>query len=223
MNEIEILRPYLSDRRAEKIDSVLSRRTRDLCVVLDRFDKPHNYMAVLRTLEAFGIQDAHIIPMHGVSKSDISKSVTQGADKWLSIRIYPDWRKCFQVLRENAYKLYAACLSNEAASIEDISTTSKIALVFGNELDGLDPEETEACDGAFMLPMYGFSQSFNVSVACALSIQRLFIAREAAGHKWTGLSESEKNALKIEWYKKAVQNSEKLLNETRRRINPDSS
>lgn len=218
MKEIELLEKYLSDERKEKIGKVLGQRTRDVCIVVDRLDKDHNYMAILRTMEAFGVQDAHIIPLHEDDTQKISKRITKGSHKWLTIKTYPDWQKCFKHLKKQGYKIYASFLSDEAEEIESLDLSGKVALLFGNELNGLDKEEANACDGVFMIPMVGFTQSFNVSVACALTLQRFFMERKSKNIDRGSLEESEAIKLKALWYKRAVPNSAKILKEELKRL-----
>lgn len=216
MDDIEILSGFVTPERLLKIRSVLDSRTRELTVVLDRLNKPHNFMAILRTCEAFGVQDVHIIPQSG-SPTSISGEITRGADKWLTIHFHKSWRECFARLRENGYRIFASFLGESKETIEALPATGRIALLFGNELDGLDPETIAASDGRFMLPMLGFCQSFNVSVACALSIQKLSGLRESRENPWPPLPEPEKSALMREWLMKSIPRANELLEEVRRR------
>lgn len=217
MNELDLLKKYMTDRRIERVEGVLKRRTRDVCVVIDRIDKPHNYMAALRSCDAFGIQDVHIIPFENEEDESISIKVTQGAHKWLTIKVHDNWQSCFEHLKTAGYKIYASHLSDEADGLEKLELGGRVALLFGNELNGLDREQVQACDGSFILPMYGFSQSFNVSVACALSLQRLLLARDAAGMGRGSLTEAEMSEMRLLWYRLAVPNSARILEEERRR------
>ena len=217
MNEIDLLKKHIRPERAEKIEAVLCARTRDVTVVLDRLNKPHNFMAILRTCDAFGIQDAHIVLQPGQPGDHISDPITQGAHKWLTINISYDWRERFQNLKNQGYKLYASGLSESAAPLESLDLKGRVALVFGNELEGLAKEQIAFCDGLFMLPMLGFAQSFNVSVAAALSLQKLFSLREARGIPKAPLDEVEREALRREWLIKALHNAELILREYHRR------
>ena len=207
----------MTTARRERLENVLARRTRDLTIVIDRLDKPHNYMAVLRTCEAFGIQDIHLVIPDNQDGDTISSGVTQGAHKWLTLHTYRDWEACFDKLRQNGYRLYASCLSPTAGTLESFDLADRTALIFGNELEGLTSEQTAACDGVFMLPMEGFSQSFNISVACALSVQRFFLARAEQGLTRGKLSDTEQTKLRVEWMIKAVPHSDRILEEEQRR------
>lgn len=207
----DILRPMLSDARLEKIERVLARRTRRLTLVVDRLDKPHNYMAILRTAEAFGVQDIHIILDPAMPRQELSRKLTMGAHHWLTLHVYHDWRTAFVALRAAGYKLYASYLDETACGLEALDLSGKVALLFGNELEGFTAEQVAACDGRFFLPMEGFTQSFNVSVACALGLQRFLFACEAAGIAREPLGEDGRVALRAEWYRHSVQASDAIL------------
>ena len=217
MKEIELLEKYLTAERIQRINEVLSKRTRDVCVIIDRLDKAHNYMAILRTMDAFGVQDAHIIPLETDAPQAISRKISTGSHKWLTIRIHQNWKTCFSCLREAGYKIYASYLDKGVRGLETLDVSGKVALLFGNELCGLEEDEFKACDGAFVLPMSGFAQSYNVSVACALTLQRFFLLREQQKISRGHLSHIESTELKYLWYKKSVPNSEKILQEELRR------
>ncbi len=222
MKTVDLLQQHMTERRIQRLERVLLRRTRDITIVIDRFNKPHNYMAILRTCEAFGLQDVHIILPESMKQDGISKSITQGADKWLTLHYHDDWTAAFAALRELGYRIYASYLLPERDTqaengLEALEPDGKIALLMGNELDGLEPEQAKAADGLFMLPMLGFTQSFNVSVACALSVQRLMLLREAHGITLTPLSEAEQDELRVRWYKLAVPNSARIIEEHKRR------
>jgi tRNA (guanosine-2'-O-)-methyltransferase len=217
MSEIEILQKYMTEARIERLEKALAQRTRQLCVVIDRLDKPHNYMAVMRTCDAFGIQDLHIIPLETDEPDAVSRKITQGAHKWLTIHHHDSWGHCLGHLRANDYRIYGSFLSESHGTLEDLPLDGKIALVFGNELKGLTPSQVKDCDGAFMLPMRGLSQSFNISVACALSLQQIMLLRKHQSIPLETLSASETGELRQEWYRKAVVNSELYLQEARRR------
>ncbi len=217
MNEREILESLLSESRLARLERVLARRTRELTVVLDSFNKPHNYMAVLRTVESFGLQDVHIVPLPGDDTESISKSVTQGAHKWLDLHVHTDWRAGYRRLKERGYRLLGAYLSKDAKPMESHDLSGKTALVMGNELEGLSEEKAAFCDGLYTLPMAGFSQSFNVSVAAALSIQRFFLERERRKKPCTGLSTEERELLRADWLRKSTPHARRILEEMRRR------
>jgi len=217
MDELSILRYSLSDERAARLERVLAARTRQIAVLVVEFDKPHNLMAILRTCEGLGLQDVHVVPLPDRPKDPVTESITRGAHKWLTLHIHPTWKDAVAHLKQAGYRLYASWLDARAQALESLPLDGKIALVFGNELNGLKPGYVADCDAAFILPMVGFSQSYNVSVACAMALQRLFLEQERRGIARAGLSDAEQADLRLEWYREAVPHAEALVAEARRR------
>lgn len=207
----ECLAPYLSETRIARMEGVLERRTREITLVVDRLHKAHNYMAILRTAEALGIQDVHIIPDPNDSPSEINGKLTQGAHIWLTLHVHPTWQEAYAALRGAGYKLYTSYLGEGTGGLETLDLKGKIALLFGNELEGFTPEQVAAADGSFILPMEGFTQSFNVSVACALALQRLIFARESQAIPRGALADQEKAELRAAWYMHSVRAAEGIL------------
>ena len=212
--DADILYPHLTDERTERLESVLRQRTRDVVLVVNGIDKPHNYMALLRTAEAMGVQDVYIVLLPGQTPSFVSDAVTQGAHKWLTLRYYEMWAEARDELRTKGYRLIATYLSERSKDFGVLDLSGRIALVMGNELLGMSEQDAADCDECVVLPMHGFSQSYNVSVAAALCLQRIFLGREALG---LGRSMPEEEALDLrdEWYRKAVKHSEAILQKAR--------
>ncbi len=209
MNEIEILAPFVTEARKQKIAAVLERRTRSLTVVISRLNKPHNYMAIFRSCEAMGLQDVHVVLGDG-SPGKINRDITQGADKWLSVTYWSNLRTCLEALRSRGYAIYAGGLTENSKPLESHDFTRRVALLMGNELLGLDPNEMALCDGCFTLPMKGFTQSYNVSVATALALQKAEGLLEA--HQTIErLSDEEKLALTRRWYRLSVKHADAIL------------
>jgi len=187
---LEIMRalePLLTDQRRARIDAVIGQRTRSVVPVLDGLYDPHNVAAVLRSADAFGAQEVHII--EGEEPLLASQRVTQGADRWLDVVRHRDPRACVRGLKERGYAVYAAMMDGTVEP-DALASIPRVALVFGSEHTGVSDAVLEQCDGRYTIPMRGFSQSLNVSVAAALT---LFSAtRGRAGD----LEEAEREALR---------------------------
>ena len=176
---VETLLPHLRPARVRRVDRVIAQRLASVTVVLERPYDPHNGAAVLRTAEALGLLDVHVI--RGDDDFAFSRKVTVNAHKWLNVYIHDDTTSCLQGLRERGYRLWAA-LPPALGSIpvgpgEALVPRAPTALVFGNEHAGLTQRAIAGCDGRFHLPMYGFTESFNLSVSVALGIAPLVAAR----------------------------------------------
>ena len=193
----------LGDARKERIDEVVRRRTRSLAIVLDRLEDAFNMAAVLRTCEAMGIQEVHVIE-HPFAKFSPNEKVTQGCEKWLDVRIHPDFAACREHLKSREYAIWASSIRPGATPLHEMSFKGPLALVFGNERSGVCGEALAAADGVFWIPMRGFSQSLNISVAVAATLTRAIDWRRERFGEEGDLPESERRALTERFQKLAV-------------------
>lgn len=157
--------------RRERIEQVIAGRTRSIIAVLDKLEDSFNMAAVLRTCEAMGLQEVHVIRNPDAPFAPNSK-VTQGCDKWLDLHVHGDFAACAQELKGRGYRVLASAIAPGAQSLFSIAFDAPIAMVFGNERTGVSPEVLEHSDGAFWIPMRGFSQSLNISAAASACITR---------------------------------------------------
>jgi tRNA (guanosine-2'-O-)-methyltransferase len=194
---------FLLPERKARIDEVVAQRTRTLTVVMEAFCDPQNVNAVLRTCEAFGIQELHVI--EGPMKAyDRNKKISQNADKWLDVQRWPSTAECLEALRRDGFAIYATHLDDGAVPLDQLSFAGKVALVFGNENRGVSPEALALADATYAIPMRGFMQSLNVSVAAAISIAKAVDRREAERGRHGDLGELEAAELRERFYVQAV-------------------
>ncbi len=194
---------FLLPERKARIDEVVANRTRTLTVVMEAFCDPQNVNAVLRTCEAFGVQAIHVV--EGPEKRyDRNKKISQNADKWLEVRRWKTTRECLEHLRAQGFAVYATHLGDGSKPLESLSFQGKVALVFGNEHRGVSPEALALADATYAIPMRGFVQSLNVSVAAALSLHRAVERREAERGRHGDLPEADAAALRERFYVLAV-------------------
>ncbi len=210
MKSKQDLEQFILSRRKKRLQEVLDKRTASLTLVLDSFHKEHNIDAVLRTCEAFGIQHVHVIPQS--EKVKPSQDITQGADRWLTIHYYETVEECISRLKGEGFKILAGSLGEGTVPLHDFDYTGKIALVFGNEVDGASEAVVEMADGLFVIPLVGFSQSLNVSVAAGITIHHVRRWKEALEGTGGDLPEEEKQNLMEGWIKKSVKKADKILN-----------
>ncbi len=159
----------ISEPRKVKIESTINNRSLNIAPVLENIYDRGNVSAVMRSAEAFGFIDFNIID-RADGEFKAANRVTQGADKWLDIKNFESAPSCAQTLKKRGFNIYATHLQ-ASTTIQEIDFTQPTAVVFGNEKDGVSDELLNLCDGSFIIPMYGFSQSFNISVASALTFQ----------------------------------------------------
>ncbi len=194
---------FLVPERKARIDEVVANRTRTLTLVMEAFGDPQNVNAVLRTCEAFGVQDVHAI--EGPMKPwDRNKKITQNADKWLDVRRWRSTKECLSHLRSEGYAIYATHLDARARPLGTLPFGGKVALVFGNEHRGVSDDALALADATYAIPMRGFVQSLNVSVAAAISIATAVERRELERGRHGDLDEAEAAALRERFYVLAV-------------------
>ena len=200
---------YLLPERKARIDEVVSRRTRTLTVVMEAFRDPQNVNAVLRTCDSFGVQDVHVIegPMKGW---DRNKKISQNADKWLDVTRWASTRECLEALRARGFAIHVSWLGDGAVGLAELDFAGPVALVFGNESRGVSDDALALADARFAIPMRGFSQSLNVSVAAAVSLSRAIDRREAQRGRHGDLSEAEAEALRQRFYVLAVKQRSRI-------------
>ena len=215
------LSQFVSDHKREVVDKVLDVRTRHITVVLEDIFQSQNASAVMRTAECMGLQDIYIIEQ--LTKYSINPRVLKGADKWLNLIRYnhkhtDNTRDCFTHLRDAGYRVLVADPSSAGIAIDSIDVTEgKLALVFGNELRGVSKSSLENADAIIRIPMYGFTESLNVSVSVAICLNILVPRLHASGEKLF-LTEEEKDVLRLSWYRKIVRRSDLIEKEFLRTI-----
>lgn len=172
----------MTPERKQKLISVVNKRQNDITVVLENVFDPHNISAVMRTCDAVGVQDVYVlntkIPKH---KKWGAKSSSSAA-KWLTIHQYENAEECFSSLRKHYSTILTTHLSTDAVSLHEIDLTKSIALVFGNEHEGVSEEIKKLADGNFIIPQVGIIRSLNISVACAVTLYEAFRQKTRAGH-----------------------------------------
>lgn len=190
----------MTPERKERLLAVLNQRQSGITVVLENVFDPHNISAVMRTCDAVGVQEIYVlnykIPRHKKWGSKSSSS----ADKWLTIHQFDDANKCLSVLRKKYATILTTHLSSDAISLHNIDFIPSIALIFGNEHDGVSDDLRAMADGNFVIPQVGVIKSLNISVACAVTLYEVFRQKTLAGHYASrNLTDSQFNELCNEW------------------------
>lgn len=188
----ETVEAMLSTERLRKIDEVIAERTISIIPVLEKFYDKGNVSAVLRSAESLGYQQVHVIRNEGRIKS--SRRVTQGAEKWLDIVRWRSTTDCLLHLKSKGYRI-AVTYPEDSVSIHDLDVTQPLALLFGAELEGVSEEALDLADVRCHIPMRGFTQSFNVSVAAAIALYEIARMRDERG-RHGDLSSEEQNLLR---------------------------
>ena len=198
--DINKLTQFITPERLNKINIVLHERTRYLTIIMENLYDPHNTSAVIRSCEAYGLQDFHIIELE--NKFQLSRRVSQGSHNWVNLYKYQSSKTAITHLQKKGYKIYFADPREEYPNLDELDLSSPTALVFGQEKQGITEETKKFADGAFRIPMYGFVESFNVSVTCAIAISHLSYRLRKNPPENFHLSTEEKDLLFHYWLAK---------------------
>ena len=203
---IAALSPIVTEARLKRITDVVDARTDDLVLVLDSIADPHNSSAVLRSADAFGVQNVHVVVGdHGFRASG---GVSKGTQRWLDVTRYDDADICARRLAEEGYSLFVAAMDGER-NVEELRDEARVAVVFGNEHRGASPRMRSLADGTFSIPMRGFVESLNISVAAAITMHVL------AHERRPRLAEHRRRALLARFLMNSVKNAEQIIGEFR--------
>lgn len=206
---IEVLGPYLTPARAERLTGVISRRTATVVTVIEGLINLGNVSAVMRSAEALGFHRFHVI--EGGTRFKNSPRTSQGAEKWLDVTNWPDAATCIPQLQAEGYSVVATHLDDTAVPISEIDFTKRTALVFGNEKDGISEELLQLADRRCIIPMAGFVQSFNISVAAAVALYHAYHDRMTRQGFHGDLDDTEKQALLAAYYYRSVKHADDIL------------
>lgn len=173
---LELLLPLVTPERLARIDTVLAVRLGSVCAVVEDVYDPFNGAAVIRTSEALGLQSLHVIET-GL-RFQAAKGITRGCHRWMELARWPTAAACVDALHARGFRVLATA-PGARDTLDTADVTRPIAVVFGNEHAGLPAATVAACDGAIALPMFGFTQSYNLSVSAALALSQLAARRRA--------------------------------------------
>lgn len=202
---INYLSGFVTEARLKRFEEVLANRTRHIAIGLENIYQPHNASAVLRSCDCFGIQDVYII--ENENKYTFNPDVSLGSEKWLTLNRYNEGAEsldnCINVLRAKGYKIAVTSLHKDNYTIEEIPLNNKLALFFGTEMRGATAELESKANMFVKIPMLGFTESFNISVAAALSMYALSSRLRKENINWQ-LNESDKEELRLQWLRNTI-------------------
>jgi tRNA (guanosine-2'-O-)-methyltransferase len=191
------LLPMLTPERVTRIDTVLANRLASVVTIVEDTYDPHNAAATIRTTEAIGLHQLHVIEPG--SRFSAAGGVTRGSHKWIELVRWRDPVAAVKTLQGRGFRVFAT-LPGAPFSIEDVDVGTPIAVAFGNEHDGLREATVAACDGALGVPMFGFTESFNLSVTVALAMNRIATRRRQAIGRTGDLPDALKRTLRARWF-----------------------
>lgn len=215
LNELYVL---ITKNKRELFDRIAADRTRHVTVVLENIYQEHNASAVLRTCDCFGIQELHIIEKDNTYK--VQREIARGAGRWVDMFNYSDENptvSCLNNLKSKGYNIIATTPHTKTNTINDIDLSKPAAFVFGTERKGISKEVIEMADHFVSIPMYGFTESFNISVSVAIVLNTIRERLERSNLDWK-LTEEAQRCLKMQWCRSILNGGQALENEIRKRL-----
>lgn len=206
------LKQFVTESRQQRLAEIIANRTRHVTVVLEDLFQAQNISAVLRTCDCYGVQDVYVIQHR--NEFEANKEISMGADKWLTIHEFPhrehNVKECIDRLHEQGYWVAATLPDEQKRTIFDLPVEQKTAFLFGTELTGLSDEAVKYADGNVLIPMYGFTESFNISNSAAIILSHFTEKMRHSAANWH-LSDEEKEELYFEWLQKSVKDPDGLI------------
>lgn len=206
---VEHLGSFVTDHKKALIERALAERTDHLALALEDIYQPHNASACLRTCECLGVQNIHIV--EGRNRYEVNPEVVMGSVKWLTLHRYrePDrdnTAACVSRLKEIGYRVIATSPRADGYAPEDLPLDRPAAILFGTEEQGLSAGALAAADGSLRIPMYGFTESLNISVSVAVVFSHLMRRLRASDVPWR-LGDERREELRLTWYRRVVSRS----------------
>ena len=208
---LNYLLEFLSENKKNLFEKIIEERTKHVTVAIEDVFQPQNASAVLRTCDVFGIQDVHII--ENENEYNVNPKVVHGASKWISLHKYNEKENntldCINKLKTEGYKVFGTTPHTDDCLIQDIPLDHKVALMFGTEMTGLSDIAMKNVDGFVKIPMYGFTESLNISVSASICLYELSKRLKSSTIDWK-LNEEERLDQLIIWAKKVIKDGERI-------------
>ena len=197
---IRCLAPFLTDSRKHRIEAVLNHRMGGVHLAVESPSNPHNAAAIVRTSEALGAGTVHVIAAEG--RALRAQATTQGAYRWVETRSHVALQPFVKYVRDAGLLLVGAQVGTNN-SLADVPVEQPLCLLFGNEQRGLSAEAMAACDRLYSVPMYGMSESLNLSVCAAVSLYDVVRRRRESG-RMGDLGADQRERLEALYYLRSV-------------------
>lgn len=206
---VSLLGPRINDERRANLERALSYRTESIAVVVEGVVDLGNVGAVMRSADGFGIQRFHTVDTADAYKR--SRRTSRGTDKWIDRWRWESVETCFRHLREGGYRIAVADAGENATPLAEFDLSGRIAVVFGNELEGVSDAGRQGADDLFTIPMYGFADSFNISVAASIVFYEMRRRRSAGRGDPDVMDQARRDVIRAVWYMKAVRGARGIV------------
>lgn len=204
---LEYLESFLTPRRRELFKKVIDQRTDHFTVATQDVYQLHNTSAVIRSCDVFGIQNIHVV--EEVNLKRIDREIAMGAQKWVDVNRYTSTKESIKTLRDKGYRIVATS-PHSGIPLQEFDITRPAAIFFGTETDGLSEEVIREADEFIKIPMFGFTESLNISVSAAIILQDITARLRKSEVDWR-FSEEKKIAKRLEWAQKNLKNAPEII------------
>ena len=204
----DYLKQFLTDERLSKIEHFSQESSDFVLPVMEDVYQFRNAAAIVRSVEACGFH--HVVALEEENVFNPNLKVTKGAETWVKVEKMPNNLDSLKEIKSRGYKILAVSPEKNATMLPDYEVKEPIALVFGTELEGVSDEILDFADETLAIPMYGFTKSFNVSVAAAICMYELKQKLMKSGIDYK-LSEEKLLEMKIRWTVNSIRSGEELL------------
>ncbi len=200
----EKLSPYLTAARKEKIETLLPKRLNSIHLAVESPSDPHNAAAVVRSCEALGVMNAHVIEAEG--RALHAKRTTQGAFHWIHTHHHNSFEQFLEQLRSRQPNIVLAGAAMDGEqSLSQLTIEQPLCLLFGNENRGLSQQARQACDLIYHIPMFGMSESLNLSVSAAISLYDVTTRKRQQLQQSGDLTVDEIDQLRLHYYANSLE------------------
>ena len=211
----QYLKTFIVDERRELFEEKAQQRTKHITVVLENIFQGRNISASIRSADCFGIQDVHIIENDNIFNDD--SEVSMGAEKWITITRHNQQKHnsidTIKELKAEGYQIIAATPHNTDCNLFDIDVSKqKVALIFGSEVRGCSDQTLALADKRMKIPMYGFTESFNISVSVSLCLQHLTYKLRKIDSDWK-MTKNQQDKVMLQWLRNSIKASVEIEEE----------
>lgn len=202
------LENHLTKNRLKRFEEVLSQRTKHFTVATEDVYQLHNTSAVIRSCDVFGIQEVNII--EEINTKRIDREIAMGAQKWVDLQRYNSVDNCIKTLKSQGYKIVATTPHATGYDLKDFDITEKSCFFFGRETEGISQQVIDHADCLLKIPMYGFTESLNISVSAAIILQHVTSKLRSSTIHWQ-LTEAEKIKKRLDWIKATLKDYDAIV------------
>ncbi|PWK17955.1 TrmH family RNA methyltransferase [Xanthomarina spongicola] len=202
------LETYLTENRRLRFDTVLSQRTKHFTVATEDVYQLHNTSAVIRSCDVFGIQEVHIIEETNTKRID--REIAMGAQKWVDLHRHHSVKDSIKDLKGKGYQIVATTPHTTDCLLHEFDVSKKSCFFFGRETQGLSQEVLDQADCFLKIPMYGFTESLNISVSAAIILQHVTTKLKQTDISWH-LTLEEQQEKRLDWIKKTIKSYDEIV------------